>query len=75
MSGVASKLGWVAIAAVGAVSLGMVALERGESVNAVWLVAAAIAVFVIAYRFYGRFIADRVLQLDPTRATPAVGKV
>ncbi|MDB5977929.1 MAG: Carbon starvation protein, partial [Nevskia sp.] len=51
--------------------LGVVALHRGESINALWLVAAALSVFVIAYRFYGRFIADRALGLDATRATPA----
>ena len=71
MDTLAGKLGWVAIALVGAVCLGMVALERGESINAIWLVAAAIATFVIAYRFYSRFIADTALKLDPSRATPA----
>jgi len=72
MQTLAGKLGWVAIAIIGAVCLGMVALERGESINAIWLVAAAIATFVIAYRFYSRFIADNALRLDPSRATPAV---
>jgi len=72
MNAVASKLGWAAIAIVGAICLGMVALERGESINAIWLVAAAIATFVIAYRFYSRFIAETALQNDGTRATPAI---
>jgi len=72
MQTLAGKLGWVAIAIIGAVCLGMVALERGESINAIWLVAAAIATFVIAYSFYSRFIADNALRLDPSRATPAV---
>jgi len=71
MDTLAGKLGWVAIALVGAVCLGMVALERGEPINAIWLVAAAIATFVIAYRFYSRFIADTALKIDPSRATPA----
>src|SRR5689334_24098113 len=71
MDTLASKLGWVAVAIVGAICLGMVALERGESINAIWLVAAAIATFVIAYRFYSRYIADTALKLDATRATPA----
>ena len=71
MNTLASRLGWVAVAVIGAVSLGMVALERGENINAIWLVAAAIATFVIAYRFYSRYIADTALQLDPSRATPA----
>jgi len=71
MDTLAGKLGWVAVALVGAVCLGMVALERGEPINAIWLVAAAIATFVIAYRFYSRYIADNALKLDPSRATPA----
>jgi len=72
MNAMAGKLVWGAIALVGAICLGMVALNRGESINAIWLVAAALSVFSIGYRFYSKFIADRVLQLDPTRATPAV---
>jgi carbon starvation protein len=68
----AGKILWAAIAIVGAWCLGVVALRRGEPINAIWLVAAAIAVFVIGYRFYGKFINDRVLQMDPSRATPAV---
>jgi carbon starvation protein len=71
MDTLAGKLGWVAIALVGAVCLGMGALERGEPINAIWLVAAAIATFVIAYRFYSRYIADTALRLDASRATPA----
>ncbi|HEU4669095.1 MAG TPA: carbon starvation CstA family protein [Dyella sp.] len=68
----AGKIVWAAIAIVGAFCLGVVALRRGESINAIWLVAAAISVFVIGYRFYGTFINSKVLQLDPSRATPAV---
>src|SRR2546423_1263225 len=71
-SGAAAKLLWGAIAVVGAGCLGVVALRRGEPINAIWVVTAAIAVFLVAYRFYGRFIADKVLALDPGRATPAV---
>ncbi len=66
-----SRLGWMLLAIFGAVCLGVVALRRGETINAMWLVAAAGSVFVIGYRFYSRFIADRVLGLDATRATPA----
>jgi carbon starvation protein CstA len=68
----AGKLLWALIAIAGAFCLGVVALRRGEPVNAIWIVTAAIAVFLIAYRFYGRFVADKVLELDPSRATPAV---
>lgn len=62
---------WSAIALGGALSLGVVALNRGESVNAIWLVAAALAVYAIAYRFYSRFLAKTVVELDPHRLTPA----
>ena len=67
-----SVLLWPAIAVIGAASLASLALGRGESVNAVWLVTAALSVYLIAYRFYSKFIADKVLQLDPARPTPAV---
>jgi carbon starvation protein len=65
------KLGWAVIALVGALSLGMIATVRGEPLNAVWLVAAAACVYALAYRFYSRFIALRVLELNDQRATPA----
>jgi carbon starvation protein len=67
-----SAVGWLALAVLGAIALGIVALTRGEAVNAVWLVIAALCTYFIAYRFYARFIASRVLQLDPERPTPAV---
>jgi carbon starvation protein len=62
---------WPVIAIVGAISFAALALGRGESVSAVWLVTAAVCVYFIAYRFYSKFIADRVLQLDDSRTTPA----
>jgi carbon starvation protein CstA len=68
----ASKILWVAIAIVGAFCLGVVALRRGEPINAIWLLAASISVFVIGYRFYGKFIEHSVLKMDPTRAPPSV---
>jgi carbon starvation protein len=52
--------------------LGIVALSRGESINAIWLVMAAVCSYLVAYRYYGVFIANTVLGADPTRATPAV---
>jgi carbon starvation protein len=67
-----SFLLWPAIAIIGAFSFAALALGRGESVNAVWLVTAALSVYLIAYRFYSKFIADKVLQVDPSRPTPAV---
>jgi len=71
MSRVLSKLGWALLALVGAGCLGVVALRRGETLNATWLVVAAVCVYLLGYRFYGRFIANAALRLDPTRATPA----
>jgi carbon starvation protein len=61
---------WVGIAIVGAVCWGMLALARGETVNAGWMLFAALASYAIAYRFYARFIRDRVLGADDSRATP-----
>jgi carbon starvation protein len=71
MKRLASQLGWAALSLVGAVSLAYVALKRGESINAVWVVAAAVCVYLIAYRFYSLFIATKVARLDPMRQTPA----
>jgi carbon starvation protein CstA len=72
MNATASKVMWGLLAILGAYALGVVALKRGESVSAAWLVTAAIAVYFIAYRFYSRFIAEKVLQLDDSRPTPAI---
>ncbi|QRN99594.1 carbon starvation protein A [Archangium violaceum] len=71
MNRVASKLGWALLAILGAFCLGTVALHRGETINATWLVVASVSIYLLGYRFYGRFIADRALRLDPSRATPA----
>jgi carbon starvation protein len=62
---------WVGIALLGAVAVGGIALNRGESISALWFVAAAVCVYAIAYRFYASWIAAKVLVLDETRATPA----
>ncbi|MBB6366466.1 MULTISPECIES: carbon starvation CstA family protein [Xanthomonas] len=67
-----SKLAWAALAILAAFCLGTIALRRGEHINALWIVVAAVSIYLIAYRFYSLFIADKVMQLDPTRATPAV---
>ncbi|WP_426152576.1 carbon starvation CstA family protein [Pseudomonas sp. DC3000-4b1] len=68
----ARHLPWLALAIIGAWALGVVALRRGESINALWIVVAAVAIYLIAYRYYSLFIAEKVMQLDPRRATPAV---
>jgi carbon starvation protein len=65
-------LGWAAVSALGALAIGALALRRGETVSAGWLVVAALCTYAVAYRFYSSFIASRVLRLDPTRTTPAV---
>ncbi len=72
MSKLPSMLVWLVVAVIGAVAFGTLALSRGEPVNAVWLVTAALCTYFIAYRFYGKFIAEKALRLDPGRPTPAV---
>ena len=62
---------WAAIAVAAAGCLGVIASHRGEPVNSLWLVVAAACVFSLGFRFYGKFIAARVMLLDDTRATPA----
>lgn len=66
-----SKIVWFLVAIIGAVALGTIALHRGESINAVWLVAAAVCSYSIAYRYYSLFIAKKVFELNPRRVTPA----
>ena len=66
-----TKFLWTAIAVLGAVSFAIVALNRGEAVNAAWLVVAAVCIYLIAYRFYGLFVAERALGVDGSRTTPA----
>jgi carbon starvation protein len=66
-----SALIWGGIAALGAVGFGTLALSRGESVNSFWLLTAALCTYAVAYRFYSRFIAKKIMGLDDNRATPA----
>ena len=68
---VQTMLLWAAVIVLGTVSLGIVALARGEPVNAAWLVVAAVCIYFTAYRFYALFIANRALGVDATRQTPA----
>jgi len=62
---------WIAIASVGALATGAIALNRDEPVNSFWLILAAVCIYLIGFRFYSKFIAARVLALDDNRATPA----
>ena len=67
-----SRLVWIAAACVGAWAISLIALTRGESINAIWFVIAAICVYAIGYRFYSSFLAAKVLCLNDERETPAV---
>ncbi len=67
-----SHIAWFIVAIIGACALGYVAVSaKGESINAMWIVVASVCVYVIGYRYYGLYIADKVLRLDSTRMTPA----
>lgn len=63
---------WLVLAVLGAFALGTVALARGETINALWLVVAAVCTYLVSYRYYSLFIATRVMRLDPARPTPAM---
>ena len=71
MNRIGQHLLWLAVAVLGAFAFATVALSRGEAVSALWIVVAALCIYLIAYRYYSRFIADKVMQLDPKRMTPA----
>ncbi|MDE2585551.1 MAG: carbon starvation protein A, partial [Betaproteobacteria bacterium] len=72
MKSIQRHLGWAAVALLGAAAFAVVALQRGETINALWIVIAAVCTYLIAYRYYSLYIADRVMELDPKRMTPAV---
>ncbi|WP_410824798.1 carbon starvation CstA family protein [Methylobacterium oryzisoli] len=63
---------WALVGALGAAALAVVATPRGESVNALWIVVAAVSIYLIAYRYYSLYIAQHVMRLDPNRPTPAI---
>jgi len=71
MRRLSSILTWLIIALAGAGAFARLALARGETINAAWLVTAALCTYAVAYRFYSRFIAARVFALDDSRPTPA----
>lgn len=72
MGKITTKILWLFVAALGAVCFGYLALQNGESVSAIYLIVAAVCIYAIGYRFYGRFVAYKVLELDKNRATPAM---
>ncbi|MCX7064885.1 MAG: carbon starvation protein A, partial [Proteobacteria bacterium] len=65
------KLFWFGVALLGACALGGIALHRGETINALWIITAAVCVYALGYRFYSAWVAAHVLTFDATRATPA----
>ena len=71
MTRVASIALWIAVAATGAAALSVVALSRGETISAAWIVVAGLCSYAVAYRFYARFIGRRIFGLNARRATPA----
>jgi carbon starvation protein len=71
MKRIGSMLLWASIALLGAASFAVIGLRRGETINAAWLLTAAVCTYVVAYRFYSKFLAERIFELDDTRATPA----
>jgi carbon starvation protein len=71
MKALKSILIWGVISALGAAGFAVMALNKGETINSIWLLTAAVCVYAISYRFYSRFIARKVFQLDDNRKTPA----
>src|SRR5213594_3773330 len=71
MQPLALLLVWSGVSVLGAAAFGVLALSRGETVNAAWLLTAAVCTYAVGYRFYSRFLATRVFGLDDRRATPA----
>ncbi len=71
MNKVLSIFAWLIVALTGAGAVAVVAIHRGEPINALWLVVAATCCYALGYRFYSSFIAARILALDARRATPA----
>ncbi|MBA3579022.1 MAG: carbon starvation protein A [Gemmatimonadaceae bacterium] len=71
MRKLSSVVTWTAVALAGAVAFAWLALSRGETISAAWLLVAAVSAYLVSYRFYSRFITARIFALDPARPTPA----
>lgn len=72
MGGILKQHGpWAILAVLGALSLAVLAAGNGEPVNALWIVAAAVSIHLIAFRYYSRYLAGRVFGLNRNRETPA----
>ena len=63
---------WAIVSLIGAYCFAVLALHNGESISAVWFIVAAVCIYAIGYRFYSKYIAEKVLNLDDNRATPAI---
>lgn len=72
MNKVVTNLLWVLVAVLAAWCFGVLALNNGETISAAWLVVASVCFYMIGYRFYSKFIAEKVFELDDERATPAL---
>lgn len=72
MNKILSIVFWAAISLIGAWCFGVLALHTGETISAVWIVVSAVCVYMIGYRYYSKYIATKVLELDDQRATPAI---
>lgn len=66
------KFLWILVALTGAFAVGGIALHRGETINAMWIVVAAVCVYAVGYRFYSAWVLAKVLSADAGRATPAL---
>src|SRR6267142_1725923 len=66
------KLLWIAVTLLGLGSISILAMSRGEQVNALWIIVAGVCAFAISYRFYSKWLASKVLLLNDQRATPAL---
>ena len=71
MTKLLSGAGWALVALTGAGAIGWIALQRGETISAAWLITAAVCTYAVAYRFYSKIIAAKVFALDAARPTPA----
>lgn len=72
LKSVLKAIPWIILSVLTAICLAVIALRRGESISALWIIVAAIAIYLIFYRYYSLYIAQKVMQLDPTRSTPAI---
>src|SRR6187549_2959324 len=66
------KLLWIAVTLLGLGSISILAMSRGEQVNALWIIVAGLCAFAVSYRFYSKWLASKVLLLNDQRATPAL---